>query len=203
MNFFKFFTFILTLNLVSTITILADTKIDHKIVVIVNEEMITSYDVLQRMKLNALLQGIEINEQNNQIIANNVVDELIHEKLKKQKINEYNVKINEDEFKNFELNFFKKNELDKESLLYLFELNKINFVELKELLENEFLWNKLVNGLYIRLTSVSELEIDELISKNPTLSLELAKNLVIQRQLDLKSGKLLRDMMNEATIEYR
>ena len=60
-----------------------------------------------------------------------------------------------------------------------------------------------MNGLFFRLTSVSDIEIDELISKNPQVSIERAKNLVIQRQLDLKSSKMLRDMFNEATIEYK
>ena len=77
------------------------------------------------------------------------------------------------------------------------------FVELKNYLMGELAWNKLVNGLFFRLTSISDLEVDELISKNPSLSIEQAENLVIQRQLDLQSSKLLRDIMNEATIEYK
>ena len=68
---------------------------------------------------------------------------------------------------------------------------------------SELSWNKLINGLFYRLTSVSDLEVDELISKNPRLSIEQAENLVVQRQLDLQSSKLLRDIMNEATIEYK
>ena len=53
-------------------------------------------------------------------------------------------------------------------------------------------WNKLVNGLFFRLTSISDIEVDELISKNPSLSVEQAENLVIQRQLE--KHKLLRDI---------
>ena len=67
----------------------------------------------------------------------------------------------------------------------------------------EILWNKLISSLYYRFTSVSDLEVDEIIKKNPSINNIQAKNLVIQRQLDLQSSKLLRDMMNEATIEYR
>ena len=67
----------------------------------------------------------------------------------------------------------------------------------------ELAWNKLINGLFFRLTSISDLEVDKLISKNPSLSIKQAENLVIQRQLDLQSSKLLRDIMNEATIEYK
>ena len=67
----------------------------------------------------------------------------------------------------------------------------------------ELSWGKLISGLYLRLTSVSQIEIDEIISKNPNITHEQAQSLVTQRQLDLQSSKLLRDIMNEATIEYR
>ena len=76
-------------------------------------------------------------------------------------------------------------------------------MELENLLANELSWNNLINALYVRLTSVSDMEVDEIISKNPNISIEQAKNLVIQRQLDLKSSKLMRDMINEATIDYK
>ena len=33
--------------------------------------------------------------------------------------------------------------------------------------------------------------------------IEQANNFIIQRQLELKSSKLLRDLINEATIEYK
>ena len=165
--------------------------------------MITSFDIIQRMKLNAILNRININNQNNQIMINNAVDELIHEKLKKEKINEYEMSISENEYIEFENNFFMNNNLEKNALIDILELNNVKYSGLKDFLENEILWNKLINNLYFRLTSVSDMEIDEIISKNPDITLEQAKNLVIKRQLDLKSSKMLRDMLNEATVEYK
>ena len=196
------YTFII-LIFFNILNVSADTKIEHKIAVLVNEELITSYDIIQRIKLSAILQGIEINSQNNQLLLNNTVEELIYEKLKLEKINEYKVKIEDEEYKEFEIDFFKRNNIDKQQTLNLLLKNKVKYEELKNLLVGELSWNKLVNGLFFRLTSVSDIEIDELISKNPQVSIERAKNLVIQRQLDLKSSKMLRDMFNEATIEYK
>ena len=196
------YTFII-LIFFNILNVSADTKIEHKIAVLVNEELITSYDIIQRIKLSAILQGIEINSQNNQLLLSNTVEELIYEKLKLEKINEYKVKIEDEEYKEFEIDFFKRNNIDKQQTLDLLLKNKIKYEELKNLLVGELSWNKLVNGLFFRLTSVSDIEIDEIISKNPQVSIERAKNLVIQRQLDLKSSKMLRDMFNEATIEYK
>ena len=41
--------------------------------------------------------------------------------------------------------------------------------------------------LYLRLASVSEVEVDEIIKRNPSISIEQAENLVIQRQLIYKA----------------
>ena len=181
----------------------AEEKIEHKIAVLVNDEVITSYDIVQRLKLTAIIQGINLNTQNSQLMVNNVADELIREKVKLSKINEYQIKVDDEEYKEFEINFFLRNKINQDELLSLLSENKINYQELKKYLMGELAWAKLINSLFYRLTSISDLEVNELVSKNPTLSNEQAKNLVIQRQLDLQSSKLLRDMMNEATIEYK
>ena len=183
--------------------VIAEDKIEHKIAVLVNEDIITSYDIIQRLKLTAIIQGMNLNAQNTQLMVNNVVDELIREKVKNGKINEYKIKVENDEYIKFENNFFLNNRIKKDDMFRLLEENNINYQEFNKLLYNELAWNKLINGLFFRYTSVSDLEISELVSKNPSLSIEQAENLVIQRQLDLQSSKLLRDMMNEATIEYK
>ena len=182
---------------------IADSKVEHKIAVLVNEELISSYDILQRLKLKALIQKIENNNQNSQLIVRNVVDELIQEKIKLEKINEYQIIIEEDEYIEFELDFLKRRNITKKDLLLLLDKNNINYKDIKNLLISELSWSKLVSGLFYRLTSVSEQEIKEIINKNPNITPEQAKNLVIQRQSDLQSSKLLRDMTNEATIEYK
>ena len=155
------------------------------------------------LKLNAIIQGINLNAQNTQLMVNNVVDELIREKVKLSKINEYQIEIKNEEYKEFEINFFTRNKFNQDEILNLLGENNINYQELKNYLMGELAWNKLINGLFFRLTSISDLEVDELVNKNPSLSVEQAENLVIQRQLDLQSSKLLRDIMNEATIEYK
>ena len=182
---------------------IANDKIEHKIAVLVNEDLITSYDIIQRLKLTAIIQGINLNSQNTQLMINNIVDELIHEKVKLSKINEYQIKVEDDEYMEFEINFFTRNKIDQNKILNLLNENRIDYQELKKYLMGELAWNKLINGLFYRLTSISDLEVDELVNKNPSLSIEQAENLVIQRQLDLQSSNLLRDILNEATIEYK
>ena len=176
---------------------------DHRIAVLVNDQIITSYDVLQRMKLSAILSGTDITAENNNQLLNSVVDELIKENLKNQKISEYDVSVSEEEYLNQELRFYQNNPINKEDLKKIFELNDIRYNEFKKYLINGISWQKLVSGMYYRLTSASEIEIEEIIMKNPDISKERAKDMIVQKQLDLKSNKMMRDLLNEATIEYK
>ncbi len=176
---------------------------DHRIAVLVNDQIITSYDVVQRMKMGAILSGIDITPENNNQILNSVVDELIKENLKNQKINEYDVSVSEEEYLIQELNFYQNNSINKEDLIKLFELNDIKYSEFKKFLINEISWQKLITGMYYRLTSTSEIEIEEIVVKNPNISKKNAKEIIVQKQLDLKSNKMIRDLFNEATIEYK
>ena len=197
-KFFCNYTFFIASSYIS-----ANNKIEHKIAVLVNEEIITSYDIIQRLKLTAIIKNINPTAQSTNITINNIVDELIQEKLKLEKINEYNIEVTENEYLEFENSFFERNKIDKKQMILSLKDNGVSYQDLKDQILNEFLWSKLISRLYYRLTSVSEIEVNSIIKNNPLISIELAENLVIQRQLDLKSSKLLRDMMNEATIEYR
>ena len=176
---------------------------DHRIAVLVNDQLITSYDVVQRMKLSAVLSGIDITAENNNQLLKSVVDELIREKLKNQKINEYNISVSEEEYLNQELRFYQNGPFNKEDLANIFELNDIKYSEFKKYLIDGISWQKLISGMYYRLTSASEIEIEEVIMKNPNISKETARDMIVQKQLDLKSNKMIRDLFNEATIEYK
>ena len=88
---------------------------DHRIAVLVNDQLITSYDVVQRMKLSVILSGIEITTENNNQLLNSVVDELIKENLKNQKIKEYDITVSEEEYLNQELRFYQNRQINKSS----------------------------------------------------------------------------------------
>ena len=178
-------------------------QIEHKIAVLVNDKAITTYDIDQRMKMNAIINNIEINTENIQFFANSVVDEIIQEKLKQEKTLEYGISVSEEEYLEYEKNFLLQKNLSKEDFKNLFNLNNIKYKNFRDFVFIEISWQKVISGLFYRLTSASDFEIEEIISKNPSINTEVAKELVIQRQLDLKSSKLLRDLYNEATIEFK
>ena len=71
------------------------------------------------------------------------------------------------------------------------------------MLYNDIAWQILISRLYYRGTSISDAEINDLIYKDPELTYEIAKNIIMDKQLSLKSSKMLRDLRSEATIEFK
>ena len=112
---FKIFSLVLTLMIVS-LNVEAITVNDHRIAVLVNDKLITSYDIVQRMKMRALLNGINITPENNNQLANAAVEELIKETLKNEKLEEYSIFIDEDEYLKHEKAFYDNIPLNKENL---------------------------------------------------------------------------------------
>ena len=88
-------------------------------------------------------------------------------------------------------------------MINIFELNDIKYDEFKNFLINQISWQKLISRMYYRMTSASDIEIDEIVANNPSITVNEARNIIIDRQLELKSSKMIRDMLDEATIEYK
>ena len=175
----------------------------NRIEVLVNENIITKYDIVQRLKINSILNRVEITDINYNQLLNIVIDDLVIEKLKIKKIEEYNISFNKNEFITHEKRYLLNLNFSKKELEELFYINDINYNHLNELLEIDLKWQKLIYGLYFRVTSVTKQEISELTSKNPSIDEETANDLILQKQLDLKSKKLIKDLRDEATIEYK
>ena len=180
-----------------------DVNKTNRIEILVNEDIITNYDITQRMKINAILRRVEINDDNYKQLIDAVVDDLIVEKLKNKKINEYDISYEKDEFNKQEKRFYTSLNYEKESLKNIFSLNNINYKYLLDYIEIELKWQKLIYGLYLRVTSVTDQELNDLISKNPNMTKEIANEIILQKQLDIKSKKLIKDLRDEATIEYK
>ena len=188
--------FLLTTNVYSS-------EGENKIVVLVNDKVISNYDIEQRVKVFAIVNQVQITPENGNIITNKIVDVLIDDLLKMQKIEEYNIKVNNSDLDKYEDQYFKSIEANKEKIFELMKINKINKNQFYHMLYNEIAWQTLISRLYYRATSVSEEEISELMNKDPNISRKLAEKIIMDKQLALKSSKMLRDLRDEATIEYK
>tara|TARA_B100000686_G_C16761628_1_gene959071 strand:+ start:688 stop:1290 length:603 start_codon:yes stop_codon:yes gene_type:complete len=175
----------------------------NKIAVLVNDNVITNYDIEQRVKIFAILNQVQITSENGGAIANKVIDELIDNLLKIEKLEEHAIKVDNSDLNNYENQIFKSSKIGKEEFLELMRINNVNKKQFYDMLYNDIAWQILISRLYYRGTSISDAEINDLIYKDPQLTYEIAKNIIMEKQLALKSNKILRDLRSEATIEFK
>ena len=193
---------ILFLILVSTLQVSAEVE-DNRIIILVNDEIITNYDIVQRLKIYSMVNQVEITPTNNATIANKIIDELIDQILKNEKTKEYNIEITAEELQYYVDLFFENRGQDRDFVYDLMEQSNTNIKHFLLMLESDITWQTLINNLYYRITSISEVELEEMKKDYPDMPLEQAESYILERQLGLQSSKMLRDLRSEATIEYK
>ena len=196
------FIYLFLFYLFSTSILFASSK-TYKIVRLVNDQVITNYDLENRLKLFSFLNNVSINNENIDSYANEMLKLMVEEKLQIEQIKKYNIVISDDEVENYIKEAYvgsNKNILDLKNSL---SLNNIKFDIFKESIRIQIAWNELAGRLFYRTLKVSELDIINLTEKDPSITSNQARNMIIQKQIDLRAKKLLRDLKTEANIEIR
>ncbi len=196
------FIYLFLVYLFSTSILFASSK-TYKIVRLVNDQVITNYDLENRLKLFSFLNNVSINNENIDSYANEMLKLMVEEKLQIEQIKKYNIVISDDEVENYIKEAYvgsNKNILDLKNSL---SLNNIKFDIFKESIRIQIAWNELAGRLFYRTLKVSEVDIINLTEKDPSITSNQARNMIIQKQIDLRAKKLLRDLKTEANIEIR
>ena len=196
------FIYLFLVYLFSTSILFASSK-TYKILRLVNDQVITNYDLENRLKLFSFLNNVSINNENIDSYANEMLKLMVEEKLQIEQIKKYNIVISDDEVENYIKEAYvgsNKNILDLKNSL---SLNNIKFDIFKESIRIQIAWNELAGRLFYRTLKVSEVDIINLTEKDPSITIKQARNMIIQKQIDLRAKKLLRDLKTEANIEIR
>ncbi|MFL2898851.1 MAG: hypothetical protein ACJZ41_00020 [Candidatus Pelagibacterales bacterium] len=184
-------------------SIVSASQTTHKIEILVNDKIITNYDIAQHFAINSILDNINITSENSDFLYNKTVNELVDMKIQQAKINEYDVKIQDDNREYYENYYFQSKRLDKDKVYEIIRSNKLDIDVLKEKINTSIAWEQLTAGLFRHTISISNSEVSELLKNNESLSPELAKRILTNKQVQLKSDKYLRDLRAEANIEKR
>ncbi|MFL2890835.1 MAG: hypothetical protein ACJZ38_02990 [Candidatus Pelagibacterales bacterium] len=198
---FKFiFVFIFLINFI------AFTKAEeqnYKILKLVNDNVITNYDLEQRLRLFSFLNKIPLNQDNMKLYADEMLKLMIDEKLQREQIKKYKIQVQSIEIDDYIIEVFLASEQNINDLKKSLASNDIDINFLKESLEIQLGWNKLIGKLFYRTSEINETDFDEARKKYPTLSEESIKSSLLQKQMALRAEKLLRDLRLEANIENR
>ena len=180
----------------------ADEK-NYKIIKLVNDQVITNYDLEQRIKLYVTLNNLNLNDGNIDKLANDLLLLMVDEKLQLEQIYEYKISVSEAEVDDYIQRAYLGPENDINDLIELLNQNNIDIKILKSLVQVRLGWNELAGRLYYRTSEINEDDLVSAMQNDSSLSKEQAKNMLLQKQIELRAKKLLRDLKAEANIETR
>ena len=155
-NFYIFFAIILfffQLNLYAKKSLNIIDKIDN--------ELITSYDVKNKIITTLFLSKKELNQENINSLKKIALENLIINRLKKIELNKYDIKRNDRQI-NAYLNSISSNDIP--SLEKSFEINGLDFKAYKNELDIEFKWRNLIFNKYSNKINIDP---DDLIQQLP------------------------------------
>jgi len=151
--FFVIILFFFQLNLYAKKSLNIIAKIDN--------ELITSYDVKNKIITTLVLSNKELNQENINSLKKSALENLIINRLKKIELNKYDIKRNDRQI-NAYLNSISSNNIP--SLERSFEINGLDFKAYKNELDVEFRWRNLIFNMYSNKINIDP---DDLIQQLP------------------------------------
>ncbi len=143
-----------------------EAKINNKIVLKVENEIITNFEIKNKILSSLLLSGEEVNQDNINRYKREVVNLLIDNKLKKIEVSKYGIKKNDTKINSY-LNKISSDILE---LKKNFSNNNIDFQLYLNEITIEFMWRDLIYKIYSKKIDINEsvidTEIDDYIKNN-------------------------------------
>ena len=152
-------------------------NIDNKIIVKVENEIITNYELKNKIMTSLILSDQEINQMNIDNLKKTVLDQLIYIKLKKIELEKYKIPKDQRQINSY-LNSVSNNDIL--NFKKKFSANNLNFEIYLDEIDTEFRWQKLIYSAYQKKINISEdsinKEIKEIIkNKKPVKEFELSE----------------------------
>ena len=140
--------------------VLAITK--SKIVLKVENEIITNYEVKNKILTSLVLSNEEINQQNINKLKAQALDFLIINKLRKIELSKYNFELDNNTLTNY-LNTISSNNIN--NFKRKFVINNLNYDLYLDEIETQLKWQKLIYEIYSKKIVLDENNINEEVKK--------------------------------------
>ena len=137
----------------------------NKIIVTVENQIVSSYELKNKIKTVLFLNNQNINQENIDAFKKQALKQLIDFKLKKNEVQKFNIQINNNEqVNNFFKNLSSKYQTDTQGIKKIFKDNKLDFDLYFNEIKTEFDWQKLVFQKFGNKINLDEKEINEELS---------------------------------------
>ncbi len=171
----KIILLIICLNI--NINAVAETK--NKIIASVDNQIVSSYELKNKVKTTLFLANQNFNQENVNLIKQKALQQLIDYKLKKDQVTNFGVQLNNNiQINNHLNNLSLKYDTDIEGMKNIFRVNGLDFEIYLDEVRTEFNWQKLIFDRYKNKILLNEQEIEAELSN------------VLKSQSDLQEYKL-------------
>jgi peptidyl-prolyl cis-trans isomerase SurA len=162
-------------------------KIKTNIIVKVENEIITDFEIKNKILSTLIVSNQEINQNNINILKQQILNTLIKYKLKKIELSKYNIQNDKAQIQNYLTNISSGN---IENFKNKFKNNNLDYQMFIEEIKTEFRWQKLVYQLYSNKIDIDDNSIEEELSN-------ITKNKIDIIELNLSELEIFNDKNKE------
>jgi len=139
--------------------------IGEGVAAVVNDEIISTYDLRQRMGLIIATSGVRVNEQNLPQIQAQALRSLVDERLQMQELNRYEVRIPDSDVEQEIAGIAQSNESSAEALYAMLDANGISRTTLRNQVRAQLGWRILVSEKFRSRARIGEDQIDATLAR--------------------------------------
>ena len=131
----------------------------------VNEDMVTSYDLKQRMLLLIVTSGVQVTNDNYAAFQQQALNSLIDEALERQEMVHWKVTVEDDRINDEVTRMAQQSNMTGDQLLAELKNVGIEPKTLRDQISAQIGWNDLVGGRYHAMAAVGKAQVDSLMDK--------------------------------------
>lgn len=136
-------------------------ELQNKILINVGNQIITSYELKNKIQTVLFLNNQEVNQKNINDIKEEAINHLINIKLKKEEVLKYNAIAKDSSVAKYLKNIYSQNKTNASTFKLKFKENKLSYELYLEEIKTEFAWQQLILSFYRNKINLDEKTIDK------------------------------------------
>ena len=172
--------------------------IENKIIVKVEEEIITTYELKNKILTTLFLAGQNVTQKNIDDLKKKTLETLILNKLKISELKKWNIESDKLRVNNY-LNSISSNNI--QNLMDSFKNNNLDFNLYKKEIETQMMWQELIYNLYNSKINIDENTINKelqiFLNKNSQVKEFKISEIEITSNINKKNEEIIKDVQDE------
>lgn len=143
----------------------APSRSAHSIAAVVNDDIITSHDLRQRVLFMLATTGVERTEESLRRIQSQALRNLVDEHLQMQEAEKFELTIADEEVNQSVARMIGRNDLDPQEVVQRLAQVGVSIETLRDQVRSEIAWQRIVNGLFGQRIRISDTVIEETLNR--------------------------------------